>query len=306
MKNFTYYRPTTAEQAVALLENRWGNTELLAGGTDLLDLQKEYIAQPGRVVSLTGIGGLAGIAVDEQTASRIGAGTKLAAIADHAELQRAVPGADRRPRARSAARRSATWARSAATCASATAAGTSATSTSTACSRAAKAASPWTARTSTTPSSPRATAASSSIPSTLAPALIALGATAEVLGPQGPRTVELAKFFHAPTGPNEREHTLAANEMVLSVTIPVRGLDQRQLRGAAQAVVRLAAGAGGGRLPGRPQRRQGDGRARSCWATWRRRRIVAEAAASAPGEPRRSPRRPPPPPAAPPPKGPSR
>ena len=65
MKNFTYFRPTTAEQAVALLENRWGNTELLAGGTDLHDLQKEYIAQPTRVVSLTGIGALAGIRVDE-------------------------------------------------------------------------------------------------------------------------------------------------------------------------------------------------------------------------------------------------
>src|SRR5437660_12688773 len=45
MKNFAYFRPTTPEQAVSLLENRWGNTELLAGGTDLLDLQKEYVAQ---------------------------------------------------------------------------------------------------------------------------------------------------------------------------------------------------------------------------------------------------------------------
>ena len=55
MKNFTYYRPTTAEQAVGLLDAEWGTTELLAGGTDLLDLQKEYIAQPDKVVSLSGI-----------------------------------------------------------------------------------------------------------------------------------------------------------------------------------------------------------------------------------------------------------
>ena len=41
MKNFTYFRPTSPEQAVTLLEERWGTTELLAGGTDLLDLQKE-------------------------------------------------------------------------------------------------------------------------------------------------------------------------------------------------------------------------------------------------------------------------
>jgi CO/xanthine dehydrogenase FAD-binding subunit len=41
MKNFTYYRPTSAQQAVGLLDSEWGTTELLAGGTDLLDLQKE-------------------------------------------------------------------------------------------------------------------------------------------------------------------------------------------------------------------------------------------------------------------------
>ena len=46
MKNFTYYRPKTAQEAVDLLDNKWGSTELLAGGTDLLDLQKEYVAQP--------------------------------------------------------------------------------------------------------------------------------------------------------------------------------------------------------------------------------------------------------------------
>src|SRR5205823_2536059 len=59
-------------------------------------------------------------------------------------------------------------------------------------------------------------------PSTLAPALIALGATAEVQGANGRRTVELAQFFRAPTAQNGREHTLAPNELVLSVTIPVR------------------------------------------------------------------------------------
>src|SRR5205085_7975393 len=36
-------------------------------------------------------------------------------------------------------------------------------------------------------------------PSTLAPPLIALGAKAEVTGPKGARTIELGKFFQAPT-----------------------------------------------------------------------------------------------------------
>src|SRR5262249_31752433 len=55
MKNFTYYQPTTAADAAGLLEAQWGRTELLAGGTDLLDLQKEYVAQPERVISLAGV-----------------------------------------------------------------------------------------------------------------------------------------------------------------------------------------------------------------------------------------------------------
>ena len=55
---------------------------------------------------------------------------------------------------------------------------------------------------------------------------IALGATVDVLGPQNRRrTVELTNFFFAPTGPTEREHTLAANELVIGVNIPVRGLN---------------------------------------------------------------------------------
>src|SRR5271154_6759466 len=94
MKSFTYYRPNTVEQAVGLLELRFGNTELLAGGTDLHALQKNYVAQPARVVSLTGIKGIAGIEdinAGGQRSFRIGAGTTLAAIAGHAELKQLFP-----------------------------------------------------------------------------------------------------------------------------------------------------------------------------------------------------------------------
>ena len=49
----TYYRPKSAEGAVKLLDARWGSAELLAGGTDLLSLQKENIAQPLKVISLS-------------------------------------------------------------------------------------------------------------------------------------------------------------------------------------------------------------------------------------------------------------
>ena len=42
MKNFTYHQPTTVALALPLLDEQWGKTELLAGGTDLLDRQKAY------------------------------------------------------------------------------------------------------------------------------------------------------------------------------------------------------------------------------------------------------------------------
>lgn len=221
MKNFTYFRPTTAEQAVALLENRWGNTELLAGGTDLHDLQKEYVAQPTRVVSLTGIGALASIRVDEKTAT-IGAGTKLADIAAHTGLRRAfaslcdAAGDVGGPQIRNMG-----------------------TLGGNLCQRNRC----WYFRDEHTPCLLKGGQRCYALegenkyhaiftqghrcvivhPSTLAPALVALGASVNILGPGGRRTTEIAKFFRAPGAAGEREHNLAANEMVLDVTIPVRG-----------------------------------------------------------------------------------
>ena len=90
MHNFTYFRPRTAAEAVGLLGTRWGAVELLAGGTDLLDLQKEYIAQPDKVISLSGIADLSGIKVEPGQVV-IGAGTKLSTIAEHAELRQRFP-----------------------------------------------------------------------------------------------------------------------------------------------------------------------------------------------------------------------
>src|SRR5437660_6625246 len=90
MKNFTYYRPKTADEAVGLLDAKWGTTELLAGGTDLLDLQKEYIAQPDKVVSVSAIKELGGIDAAGD-AIVIGAAAKLADIAGDAEIRKQFP-----------------------------------------------------------------------------------------------------------------------------------------------------------------------------------------------------------------------
>lgn len=222
MKNFTYFRPSTAEQAVGLLENTWGNTALLAGGTDLLDLQKEYIAQPGRVISLTGIAALGGVTVEDKQV-KIGSGTKLADIAAHAELRRFFP---------------------ALTDAAAQVGGPQIRNMGTLGGNLCQRNRCWYFRDEHVncllKGGPRCFALEGENkyhaaftqghrcvivhPSTLAPALLALGATIEVLGPTGRRTQELAKFFNAPANANEREHTLAANEMILSVTIPRRNL----------------------------------------------------------------------------------
>jgi xanthine dehydrogenase YagS FAD-binding subunit len=225
MKNFTYFRPTTIDAAIGLLEARWGNTELLAGGTDLHALQKEYVAQPARVVSLGGIAALSGIEVDRQDPPRwikIGAGTKIADIEANAAVRARFPGL-----AQAASEVGGPQIRNMGTLGG------------NLCQRNRC----WYFRDEHVncllKGGPRCFAIDGENryhaifiqghrcvivhPSTLAPVLIALGASAEVQGPGGRRTVELAKFFRAPSNPNEREHTLASNEVVLSVTIPVRG-----------------------------------------------------------------------------------
>jgi xanthine dehydrogenase YagS FAD-binding subunit len=218
MKNFTYYRPTSAEQAVGLLDAEWGKTELLAGGTDLLDLQKEYIAQPDKVVSLTGIKGLEGFE-NNRAGLRIGAATKLAAIADSKDVRESFPAlAD-------AARQIG---------------GPQIRNMGTLGGNLCQRNRCWYFRDEQTLCLLKggkkcfATDGENRYhaiftqghpcvivnPSTLAPALIALGATAEVQGPKEKRIVPLAEFFRAPKSADQREHVLAPNEMVVAVTIP--------------------------------------------------------------------------------------
>ena len=55
MNAFEYAAPTTKEQAVNLLSAQWGETEVLAGGTDLLSLMKDYLTTPKRVVNIKDI-----------------------------------------------------------------------------------------------------------------------------------------------------------------------------------------------------------------------------------------------------------
>ena len=55
MQAFEYASPKTTSEAVKLLASMWGESEVLAGGTDLVSAMKDNVATPRRVVSLAGI-----------------------------------------------------------------------------------------------------------------------------------------------------------------------------------------------------------------------------------------------------------
>jgi xanthine dehydrogenase YagS FAD-binding subunit len=57
-------------------------------------------------------------------------------------------------------------------------------------------------------------------PSSLAPALIALGAKVNILGPKGGRTVDLASFYRAPSADGESENVLSTDEIVTDILVP--------------------------------------------------------------------------------------
>jgi xanthine dehydrogenase YagS FAD-binding subunit len=219
MKNFTYYRPQKAEEAVALLDATWGTSELLAGGTDLLDLQKEYIAQPDKVVSLRDLGeNFKEIASQRDGGFWIGAGAKLAEIAEDKNLRERCP---------------------ALTTAAGDIGGPQIRNMGTLGGNLCQRNRCWYFRDEGVPcllkGGDRCYALDGENryhavftkghqcvivnPSTLAPALIALDATVHILGPKGKRTVPTAEFFKAPNSAADREHVLAANELVTGLEI---------------------------------------------------------------------------------------
>lgn len=90
MKSFQYAAPKTLKEATALLGQKWGETEILAGGTDLVTSLKQHVTAPNRVVSLKNISELRGINA-EKDALRIGATTTLAELAEHKPVKEHFP-----------------------------------------------------------------------------------------------------------------------------------------------------------------------------------------------------------------------
>lgn len=91
MQAFAYASPTTVQEAVGLLVNKWGEADVLAGGTDLLGLLKDYIHTPKRVINIKGIKELEGI---QKTAAglRIGALVTLEELLRNADVRAEYPG----------------------------------------------------------------------------------------------------------------------------------------------------------------------------------------------------------------------
>ena len=46
MEKFAYASPATVKDAAGMLSNKWGEVEVLAGGTDLISMMKEYLVAP--------------------------------------------------------------------------------------------------------------------------------------------------------------------------------------------------------------------------------------------------------------------
>jgi xanthine dehydrogenase YagS FAD-binding subunit len=221
MQAFEYASPKTLKEALGLLGGGWNDAAVLAGGTDLLSLMKDYLMTPRRVVNIKGIAELKGVSKTPQ-------GLRIGALATFDELLssplvrgeynaifQAVQGVTS-PQIRNLG----------------TAGGDL-------CQRPRC----WYYRNGfgllamqngkslITEGENRYSAIFPSgmamfvSASSLGPALAALGAKVKVAGPQGARDVDADKFFVAPSDESAREIALQPNEIVTEILIPsVAGL----------------------------------------------------------------------------------
>lgn len=87
---FEYHRPVSLDDALRLLEEHGEEAMLVAGGTDVLPNMKHRLHEPRHLVSLAGVPGLRGVTLAEESLV-IGAGETLAAVAGHPDVREVVP-----------------------------------------------------------------------------------------------------------------------------------------------------------------------------------------------------------------------
>jgi xanthine dehydrogenase YagS FAD-binding subunit len=89
MKNFSYSRAGTAQEAVNLISTL-PNARFLGGGTNLVDLMRENIEQPDALVDVTRLT-LSGITETAEGGISIGAEVRNSAVANHPLIRRRYP-----------------------------------------------------------------------------------------------------------------------------------------------------------------------------------------------------------------------
>lgn len=223
MRAFEYVSPKTQPQALSLLGKSWGETEVLAGGTDLLALMKDEVVTPKRLVNIKQIPGMHAISNQKDGVS-LGALTTLDQLAEAAQLKRDYPAlAEAINEAASPQIRN------------------MATLGGNLCQRPRC----WYFRRGLG-LIPKDESGKDLVeigdnryhailandgpakfvsPSTIVPVLIAYGAKIQLAGPKGKRELPLEKFYVVPKSSEEREHDLLPNEIITGVLLPApRGL----------------------------------------------------------------------------------
>ena len=219
MQAFEYTSATKRDQVATLLGN---DGSILAGGTDLLALMKDDVVVPKRLVNIKQIDGLGGISYQSGSGLRLGALATLAELAENSTVQQHYP-----VLAEAAVEAASVQIRNLATIGG------------NMCQRPRD----WYFRNGMgllamrdgksllRDGDNRYAAILGNdgpalfvSPSTLAPVLIALGAKIRLYSPKssgsGVRELPLEKFFVTPTKPDEREHDLQPDEMVIELNVP--------------------------------------------------------------------------------------
>jgi len=214
VKSFEWVQPETVADAVAALAQPGAMP--LAGGVDLLDRMKEHVTAPSRLVSLRKLPGFADLAVEAGSA-RLGAGVTLARLASDPALRAS------HPLIADAASHAATpQLREMATLGGNLAQRTRCwyfRSEAFACRKKGGKDCPAREGDNSLHAIFGNQTCAATHPSTIATALVALGARVAIAGTQ-PREVELARFFVAPETDVTREIALAPGELITHVTVP--------------------------------------------------------------------------------------
>lgn len=87
---YTYHRPGSLDQALALLAGHAGDVQPIAGGTDLVPNMKHGLTTSGHLVSLKRLAELKGIEAEAETV-RIGAAETLATVSRHPLVREHFP-----------------------------------------------------------------------------------------------------------------------------------------------------------------------------------------------------------------------